>query len=97
MDPIEKIANLLGEDEFAGAATAPMAGKIVPFVFEHLSQLNDETLKFDKMEGNSILFTVMQDGKTHQYKMTVDYAGSSQPEQVDLGLRAKQMRRGAAQ
>lgn len=79
MDPIEKIANLIGEDEYAGAASAPMAGRVVPFVFEHLSQLNDETMKFDKMEGNSILFTIMQDGKTHQYKMTIDYAGSTKP------------------
>lgn len=79
MDPIEKIANLIGEDEFAGAASAPMASRVVPFVFEHLTQLNDETIKFDKMESNSILFTVMQNGKTHQYKMVIDYAGSTQP------------------
>lgn len=81
MDPIEKIANLIGEDEFAGAASAPMAAKVVPFVFQHLSELNGHDLKFDKMDGNSILFTVMTDGKAHQYRMTIDYAGSIKPEQ----------------
>lgn len=79
MDPIEKIANLIGEDEYAGAASAPMAAKVVPFVYEHLMQLNDQTIKFDKMEGNTILFTVTHDGKAHQYKMTIDYAGSTKP------------------
>lgn len=85
MDPIEKIANLLKEDDYAGAASAPVAARVVPFVFEHLSQLNDETIKFNKMEGNSILFTVMQDGKTHQYKMTIDYSGSTKPQPMGEG------------
>lgn len=79
MDPIEKIADLIKEEEFAGAASAPMAAKVVPFVFQHLSELNDEQLRFEKMEGNSIVFTVMLDGKAHQYTMTVDYAGSTKP------------------
>lgn len=79
MDPIEKIANLLGEDEFAGAATAPMAAKVVPFVFQHLSELNGKDLNFEKMEGNTVFFTVMVNGKSHQYKMSIDYAGSTQP------------------
>lgn len=80
MDPIEKIAGMIQEDEYVGAASAPMAHKVVPFVYEHLMQLNGADLKFERMEGNTILFQVMLDGKTHQYKMTVDYAGSTKPE-----------------
>jgi hypothetical protein len=79
MDPIEKIASLIKEDEFTGAANAPMASKVVPFVFQHLSELNANDLKFERMEGNTIFFTVIADGKSHQYKMAIDYAGSTKP------------------
>lgn len=85
MDPIEQIAGLIKEEEFAGAASAPMANKVVPFVFQHLSELNGKDLNFEKMEGNTIFFTVMVDGKSHQYKMTVDYAGSTQPSPRPMG------------
>lgn len=97
MDPIEKIANLIGEEEHVGATNAPMAHKVIPFVFEHLTQANTDELKFERVEGNSILFSVVVDGTTHQYKMNVEYAGSSKPEQADPNVRAAQMRRGAAE
>lgn len=97
MDPIEKIANLIGEEEYVGAGSAPMAHKVVPFVFEHLSQANSDDLKFERVDGDSILFSVVVDGKTHQYKMNVEYAGSARPEQVDPNVRAKQMRHGASE
>lgn len=97
MDPIEKIADLINEEEHVGAGSAPMAHKVVPFVFEHLSQLNSDELKFDGVEGGSILFSVVVDGTTHQYKMNVEYAGSAKPERVDPNVRAKQMRHGASE
>jgi hypothetical protein len=97
MDPIEKIAGMIEEEEYVGAGSAPMSHKVVPFVFEHLSEINSGDLKFERVEGDSILFTVVVDGKHHQYKMKIEYAGSSKPEQVDPNVRAKQMRNGAAQ
>jgi hypothetical protein len=97
MDPIEKIADLIKEEEHVGAGAAPMSHKVVPFVFEHLSEINSGELKFDRVEGDSILFTVVVDGQHHQYKMKVEYAGSSKPEQADPNVRAKQMRQGASQ
>jgi hypothetical protein len=98
MDPIERIASMLDESELVGAEKAPMSHKVVPFVFEHLSQINNEELQFESVEGDAIVFNVVIDGTTHQYKMKIEYAGSSKPEQTDpAATRAAQMRRGAAQ
>lgn len=94
---VEDIADLIDEEEHVGAGNAPMAANVAPYVFEHLTQLNNDEIKFEQVEGNNITFTVVTNGTSHRYRMTVDYAGSDKPEQVDPNVRAAQMRRGAAE
>ena len=94
---VEDIADMIDEAEHVGAASAPMSAKVVPYVFEHLTQLNSDEINFERVEGDSIVFSVMVDGVAHRYTMNVNYAGSDKPEQVDPNVRAAQMRRGASE